>query len=118
MNSSEEDSKELTGSGSGSNDVGVWLDKHLDRLIEATNDLWRQTGSICRKCHAMDGAMNCLLCYCPRYEWDECGGDWDWVIRKDGTWIKDCSACTIPHQKEVVKRWLKRLVSGAEACSN
>ncbi len=92
---------------------GAYLDAHLDRLIEATNDLWRQNNSICRKCHKIVGPMNCLFCYCPRYGMTECGGNYRIKVLEDGRKIKDCSLCTFPHQKEVVKAWLKERIYGS-----
>ena len=38
--------------------------------------------------------FNCMLCYCPFYALGEkCGGDF--VYLSNG--VKDCSACTLPH---------------------
>ena len=68
--------------------TGAYLDAHLDRLIEATNDLWRQNNSICRKCHEIVGPMNCLFCYCPRYGMTECGGHYRIKVLEDGRKIK------------------------------
>ena len=50
-------------------------------------------------CHA--GAdlenFNCLFCYCPFYLLgDKCGGCFTYADNG----VKDCSACTYPHQKE------------------
>ena len=39
--------------------------------------------------------FNCLFCYCPLYFIPDCGGDFN--ILDNG--IKDCSSCTIPHEK-------------------
>ncbi|MCT4591715.1 MAG: cysteine-rich small domain-containing protein [Carboxylicivirga sp.] len=39
--------------------------------------------------------FNCLFCYCPLYMLkDQCGGNFKY---KNG--IKDCSDCTLPHDK-------------------
>ena len=39
--------------------------------------------------------FNCLFCYCPLYMLkDQCGGNFKY---KNG--IKDCSYCTLPHDK-------------------
>lgn len=39
--------------------------------------------------------FNCLFCYCPLYALGgECGGDFSYT--PDG--VKDCSACTLPHE--------------------
>lgn len=49
-------------------------------------------------CHkGIDAAdFNCLFCFCPLYALgDECGGSFEYL--EDGT--KDCSECTIPHDK-------------------
>lgn len=39
--------------------------------------------------------FNCLFCYCPLYALgSDCGGDFSYT--DDG--VKDCSACTLPHE--------------------
>lgn len=41
--------------------------------------------------------FNCLFCYCPLYALGEhCGGN----FRYTETGIKDCSHCTLPHQRD------------------
>ena len=49
-------------------------------------------------CHSVgdEGNFNCLFCYCPLYMlgWD-CGGK----FRFTASGIKDCSACTLPHER-------------------
>lgn len=41
--------------------------------------------------------FNCLFCYCPLYALgDACGGNF--VYRENG--CKDCSGCTLPHQRK------------------
>ena len=41
--------------------------------------------------------FNCLFCYCPLYTLkDKCGGDFGDM---EGSGIKDCSNCMIPHSK-------------------
>jgi hypothetical protein len=37
--------------------------------------------------------FNCMLCYCPLYQYSDCGGNYS--VLSNG--IKDCSNCTIPH---------------------
>lgn len=39
--------------------------------------------------------FNCLFCYCPLYHSKDCGGNF--VLLANG--VKDCSYCTIPHEK-------------------
>lgn len=49
-------------------------------------------------CHKMDNLedFNCLFCYCPLYALkDKCGGNF---VYSEG--IKDCSKCTVPHQRK------------------
>ena len=42
--------------------------------------------------------FNCLFCYCPLYALgSDCGGDFSYT--DDG--VKDCSACTLPHEGDV-----------------
>ena len=50
-------------------------------------------------CHegADEENFNCLFCYCPLYLLkDGCGGNYEYM---EGTGIKDCSKCLIPHGK-------------------
>jgi len=78
-----------------------WRKLHIDRVIEATNNLYKQKHSICKKCHKMD-SINCMFCYCPLYEDENCGGNY--IILENG--LKDCSKCIIPHTEEFVRRQL------------
>lgn len=45
-------------------------------------------------CHK-DGETNCLFCFCPLYNFENCGGNF--VINKRG--LKDCKDCKIPHSE-------------------
>jgi Zn-finger protein len=82
---------------------------HVRRLIQATNDLWREDNSICNKCHEINSPMNCLLCYCPRYDMGvDCGGDF--TILENG--VKDCSNCNKPHDTIFIEEYLKSKLSG------
>lgn len=48
----------------------------------------------CHKTNAPED-FNCLFCYCPLYALgSDCGGDFSYT--DDG--VKDCSACTLPHE--------------------
>lgn len=49
-------------------------------------------------CHKVSHSddFNCLFCYCPLYEMENCGGDF--TVSENG--IKDCSNCLIPHHPE------------------
>jgi Zn-finger protein len=83
--------------------IDKYLNYHINRIIKATNDLYNDPNSICKKCHNKE-SINCILCYCPRYEMGmTCGGNF--VILDNG--IKDCSSCTIPHDPLYVEEWLK-----------
>lgn len=43
------------------------------------------------------GRFNCLFCYCPLYALGaDCGGE----VRYTAAGVKDCSACSFPHEKE------------------
>ncbi len=50
-------------------------------------------------CHAME-TINCLFCFCPLYSFADCGGSYTMIPGKDGTPIKDCSNCCLPHTPE------------------
>lgn len=46
-------------------------------------------------------AFNCLFCHCPLYALgSRCGGDFAYT--PDG--VKDCSACTLPHEGDAGTR--------------
>jgi Zn-finger protein len=46
-------------------------------------------------CHNLK-EVNCLFCYCPLYNFLNCGGKP--IILKNG--VKDCSECNMPHTKK------------------
>ena len=48
-------------------------------------------------CHSniAEEDFNCLFCYCPLYHMEDCGGQYQ--VLDNG--IKDCSSCTISHNK-------------------
>ena len=76
---------------------------HIQRIIESTMNLYEQPDSICLKCHNRKD-INCLFCYCPLYEQDNCGGNYK--ILSNGT--KDCSNCMKPHSPEFVREMLMK----------
>ena len=46
-------------------------------------------------CHDAE-YINCLFCYCPLHHMEKCPGSPKY-INVNGKEIKDCSACTFPH---------------------
>jgi len=57
-------------------------------------------------CHEIknDGFFNCLFCFCPLFSDKNCGGKYLLVNEK-----KDCSQCTIVHDKPGYKYIQKNL---------
>lgn len=51
-------------------------------------------------CHkigsGMEKTFNCLFCYCPLYEYEDCGGTFTYL---DNGW-KNCMDCLLPHIKD------------------
>ena len=50
-------------------------------------------------CHkgVREEEFNCLFCYCPLYALGpDCGGNFRYTEKG----IKDCSRCTLPHQRD------------------
>jgi Zn-finger protein len=48
-------------------------------------------------CHPeLNGAKNCLFCFCPLYHKDNCGGSPVFITTVNGS-VKDCSNCQHPH---------------------
>lgn len=50
-------------------------------------------------CHKMDEPLNCLFCYCPLYQYENCPGDYK-IIEKNGKKVKSCIDCSFPHCKD------------------
>ncbi len=59
----------------------------------------------CHETHSPE-TFNCVFCYCPLYEDENCGGNCTYT----SSGIKDCSGCLIPHVKrdQVVEKILKK----------
>ena len=67
---------------------------------------FRNTQSEYFPCHNTDEEeFNCLFCYCPLYDYADCGGNF--IYLENG--CKDCSACTLPHRKENYGQMIERL---------
>lgn len=66
-------------------------------------------------CHkgVQEDAFNCLFCFCPLYALGEscCGG---YCYTPEG--IKDCSACTFPHQAKNYDKICARFAELADLC--
>jgi len=58
-------------------------------------------------CHetSLKERFNCLFCYCPLYGSEDCGGAYTYTA--DG--VKDCSACTFPHDPDHYGAILEKL---------
>lgn len=50
-------------------------------------------------CHQGLEHFNCLFCYCPLYQKDNCPGKPQYY-KVNGKEIKVCTDCTFPHQAE------------------
>ena len=67
-------------------------------------------------CHATEKPedFNCLFCYCPLYALgDKCGGGFRYL--ENG--FKDCSACSVPHDRKNYGRILEKYSMIAELAS-
>ncbi len=58
-------------------------------------------------CHDVEAGepFNCLFCFCPLYDKADCGGAF--VLTEQG--VKDCSACTFPHDPANYERLMTAL---------
>ena len=60
-------------------------------------------------CHANTNKfLNCLFCFCPLYQYDNCGGKFK--ILENG--IKDCSECLIPHSQDGYEKIISKITEG------
>lgn len=48
-------------------------------------------------CHKESQNLNCLFCYCPLYNYENCPGEYQY-IDSNGKKIKECTHCTFPHK--------------------
>lgn len=44
--------------------------------------------------------INCMFCYCPMNQYDDCLGNPRYIDKNDGRRVKDCSSCCFPHVPE------------------
>lgn len=65
-------------------------------------------------CHDLKGNFNCLFCYCPMYQYEDCLGNGKY-IEKNGRRIKNCTGCTFPHKPENYKAIMNFLKEKAQA---
>lgn len=49
--------------------------------------------------------FNCLFCYCPLYNYNNCGGNFTYL--ENG--CKDCSQCIVPHNRNNYNYIVKKL---------
>ncbi len=59
-------------------------------------------------CHQGLTDFNCLFCYCPLYQREDCLGNPKYV-EKDGRLLKACTDCTFPHQPGNYDKIIKAL---------
>ena len=50
-------------------------------------------------CHRDIQNVNCMFCYCPLYNFEECPGEYSF-IESNGRLIKEWTNCTFPHEAE------------------
>ena len=48
-------------------------------------------------CHKGTQNINCMFCYCPLYNMENCPGKYSY-IDSHGKKIKECTDCTFPHE--------------------
>lgn len=85
-----------------------YFDFHVNRIIKATSDLHLEPDSICEKCHT--GEVNCIFCYCPFYPIPDCGGNFSMLPNG----LKDCSACTLHHNPEFIRKFFRAIYKNPE----
>jgi Zn-finger protein len=61
-------------------------------------------------CHNLK-YMNCLFCFCPLYNYENCGGIY--AFKEDG--LKDCSKCLLLHNKDSYDYITKQLAKEMNA---
>ena len=57
-------------------------------------------------CHDVpESEFNCMFCYCPLYDTEDCGGDYFYNDRN----IKNCKNCGFPHFRDNYPKLIKKL---------
>ncbi len=82
-----------------------WYDKHFSFFCHRDCEAF--------PCHegVPEEQFNCLFCYCPLYALGErCGGQFTYTA----SGIKDCSSCTLPHERDNYGRIIERFSEVAE----
>ena len=54
--------------------------------------------------------LNCLFCFCPLYDYNDCGGAYTFTTNG----IKDCSHCLLPHSVNGYDYIVKKICSKNE----
>lgn len=67
-------------------------------------------------CHNTD-SINCLFCFCPLYNLEGCGGNFEYIKSADGKDIKDCSHCLVPHKKDGYDYIIEKLKDEEVECN-
>ncbi len=62
-------------------------------------------------CHEDLKELNCLFCYCPLYNRENCPGNPQYT-EKAGKRIKVCAGCTFPHKPENYEAVMELLKTG------
>ena len=50
-------------------------------------------------CHKGIDRLNCLFCYCPMYNYEDCPGTPSYIKKGDKS-VKNCTSCSFPHIRE------------------
>ena len=62
-------------------------------------------------CHKGLEEFNCLFCYCPMYQKENCPGNPRYIEKGDRK-IKVCTDCTFPHQPDNYDKVIEILKNG------
>lgn len=73
----------------------------MSRIESANYKFVQNTACEYFPCHKGidDHDFNCLFCYCPMYFLTECLGR-PKMVQGKGRMVKDCTLCTVPHQRD------------------
>lgn len=77
--------------------------------MEYSYKFCQNKGCIYFPCHKVkdENKFSCLFCYCPLYHLEDCGGNY--FFSKNG--IKNCTECTLPHEKKKYDYIIEKLSS-------
>ena len=77
---------------------GTFAQSNREKGMENSHKYFENRDCKYYPCHEGEH-INCLFCYCPMYQLEDCPGN-PIMKEREGRKIKVCANCSFPHKKE------------------